>query len=121
MRNMNVGDLAFFYASNCKEPGIMGTMEIVKEFSEDSKQPSTFPMDLLTLRLSIRTATRRALLRSQVDQGEAHLGSRACRVPKEVCRSDSPQGASRAWKAWWAFGGDAAHQAVETQRDQGQC
>ncbi|RSL52730.1 hypothetical protein CEP53_007997 [Fusarium sp. AF-6] len=35
MRNMNVGDLAFFYASNCKEPGIMGVMEIVKEFSED--------------------------------------------------------------------------------------
>ncbi|KAH7231910.1 PUA-like domain-containing protein [Fusarium solani] len=41
MRNMNVGDLAFFYASNCKEPGIMGTMEIVKEFSEDksARQP----------------------------------------------------------------------------------
>lgn len=37
MRNMNAGDLAFFYASNCKEPGIVGVMEIVKEFSEDSK------------------------------------------------------------------------------------
>ncbi|KAF5656401.1 Thymocyte nuclear 1 [Fusarium circinatum] len=37
MRNMNAGDLAFFYASNCKEPGIVGIMEIVKEFSEDSK------------------------------------------------------------------------------------
>ncbi|KAL7792135.1 PUA-like domain-containing protein [Trichoderma ceciliae] len=35
MRNMNVGDKAFFYHSNCKEPGIVGTMEIVKEFSED--------------------------------------------------------------------------------------
>ncbi|KAF4333402.1 Thymocyte nuclear 1 [Fusarium beomiforme] len=35
MRNMNAGDLAFFYASNCKEPGIVGVMEIVKEFSED--------------------------------------------------------------------------------------
>ncbi|RGP71269.1 thymocyte nuclear 1 [Fusarium longipes] len=35
MRNMNAGDLAFFYASNCKEPGIVGIMEIVKEFSED--------------------------------------------------------------------------------------
>ncbi|KAI1057517.1 hypothetical protein LB505_010423 [Fusarium chuoi] len=39
MRNMNAGDLAFFYASNCKEPGIVGVMEIVKEFSEDSKSP----------------------------------------------------------------------------------
>ncbi|KAJ3536061.1 hypothetical protein NM208_g6879 [Fusarium decemcellulare] len=35
MRNMNAGDLAFFYASNCKFPGIVGVMEIVKEFSED--------------------------------------------------------------------------------------
>ncbi|KAF4981532.1 hypothetical protein FZEAL_2681 [Fusarium zealandicum] len=35
MRNMNAHDLAFFYASNCKEPGIVGVMEIVKEFSED--------------------------------------------------------------------------------------
>lgn len=35
MRNMNAGDKAFFYHSNCKEPGIAGTMEVVKEFSED--------------------------------------------------------------------------------------
>ncbi|UKZ80316.1 hypothetical protein TrVFT333_008074 [Trichoderma virens FT-333] len=40
MRNMNRGDKAFFYHSNCKEPGIAGIMEIVKEFSEDSKFPS---------------------------------------------------------------------------------
>ena len=37
MRQMNAGDLAFFYASNCKEPGIVGIMEIVKEYSEDRK------------------------------------------------------------------------------------
>lgn len=36
MKSMNAGDKAFFYHSNCKEPGIVGTMEIVKEFSEDS-------------------------------------------------------------------------------------
>ncbi|KKO98131.1 hypothetical protein THAR02_09760 [Trichoderma harzianum] len=43
MRNMNQGDKAFFYHSNCKEPGIAGIMEIVKEFSEDSKfYPSPF-------------------------------------------------------------------------------
>ncbi|KAL6910171.1 PUA-like domain-containing protein [Trichoderma evansii] len=35
MRNMNAGDKAFFYHSNCKEPGIAGVMEVVKEFSED--------------------------------------------------------------------------------------
>ncbi|KAK3186460.1 hypothetical protein K4F52_004761 [Lecanicillium sp. MT-2017a] len=35
MRNMNAGDKAFFYHSNCKEPAIVGVMEIVKEFSED--------------------------------------------------------------------------------------
>ena len=28
---MKKGDLAFFYHSNCKEPGIVGIMEIVKE------------------------------------------------------------------------------------------
>ncbi len=32
---MRMGDLAFFYHSNCKEPGIVGTMEIVKEAYPD--------------------------------------------------------------------------------------
>ncbi|KAK4178938.1 PUA-like domain-containing protein [Triangularia setosa] len=35
LRAMKKGDLAFFYHSNCKEPGIMGTMEIVQEHSPD--------------------------------------------------------------------------------------
>lgn len=43
MRNMNAGDKAFFYHSNCKEPGIVGIMEIVKEFSEDGTPPSPLP------------------------------------------------------------------------------
>lgn len=34
---MKKGDLAFFYHSNCKEPGIVGTMEIVQEHSPDRK------------------------------------------------------------------------------------
>lgn len=29
--DMQVGDQAFFYHSNCKEPGIVGIMEVVKE------------------------------------------------------------------------------------------
>ncbi|KAK8038239.1 hypothetical protein PG994_015006 [Apiospora phragmitis] len=33
LRAMKKGDLAFFYHSNCKEPGIVGTMEIVREHS----------------------------------------------------------------------------------------
>ncbi|KAK2738436.1 hypothetical protein FQN57_007027 [Myotisia sp. PD_48] len=35
MRSMKKGDLAFFYHSSCKEPGIVGTMEIVQEHSVD--------------------------------------------------------------------------------------
>ncbi|MCJ1276320.1 hypothetical protein MMC21_004125 [Puttea exsequens] len=35
MRLMMKGDLAFFYHSNCKIPGIVGTMEIVQEHSVD--------------------------------------------------------------------------------------
>lgn len=31
------GDLAFFYHSNCKVPGIVGIMEIVEEHSVDGK------------------------------------------------------------------------------------
>ena len=41
---MKKGDLAFFYHSNTKEPGIVGTMEIVQEHSPDRK-------DFLSLRL----------------------------------------------------------------------
>ncbi|KAI0595088.1 DUF55-domain-containing protein [Biscogniauxia sp. FL1348] len=35
LRSMKKGELAFFYHSNCKEPGIVGTMEIVEEHSPD--------------------------------------------------------------------------------------
>jgi predicted RNA-binding protein with PUA-like domain len=37
---MKKGDLAFFYQSNCKEPGIVGTMEIVREHTPDRKFPT---------------------------------------------------------------------------------
>lgn len=37
LRAMKKGELAFFYHSNCKEPGIVGTMEIVQEHSPDCK------------------------------------------------------------------------------------
>ncbi|RDW81364.1 uncharacterized protein DSM5745_04921 [Aspergillus mulundensis] len=35
MQSMKKGDLAFFYHSNCKIPGIAGVMEIVQEHSPD--------------------------------------------------------------------------------------
>ncbi|KAH8819670.1 PUA-like domain-containing protein [Xylogone sp. PMI_703] len=35
LRAMKKGDLAFFYHSNCKVPGIVGVMEIVQEHSPD--------------------------------------------------------------------------------------
>lgn len=52
---MNAGDMAFFYHSNCKTPGIVGTMEIVREHSEDSEYSNThFGPWLKHARLSIR-------------------------------------------------------------------
>ncbi|XP_022067362.1 thymocyte nuclear protein 1 [Acanthochromis polyacanthus] len=38
MRQMKEGQLAFFYHSNCKEPGIAGVMKIVKESYVDHTQ-----------------------------------------------------------------------------------
>ncbi|KAI9682107.1 MAG: hypothetical protein M1817_000161 [Caeruleum heppii] len=38
MRAMKKGDLAFFYHSNCKTPGIAGVMKIVGEASADKSQ-----------------------------------------------------------------------------------
>lgn len=40
MRAMKKGDLAFFYHSNCKIPGIAGIMEIVQEHSIDGTIPA---------------------------------------------------------------------------------
>ena len=38
MRLMNVGDRAFFYHSNCKPPGIVGIMEVIKTGLIDPSQ-----------------------------------------------------------------------------------
>lgn len=43
LRAMKKGDLAFFYHSNTKEPGIVGTMEIVEEHSPDCMLPPCSP------------------------------------------------------------------------------
>jgi predicted RNA-binding protein with PUA-like domain len=38
MMNMRKGDLAFFYHSSCKVPGVVGIMEVVGEATPDGKQ-----------------------------------------------------------------------------------
>ncbi|KAJ5175176.1 Thymocyte nuclear protein 1 [Penicillium canariense] len=43
MKDMKQGDYAFFYHSNCKVPGVVGVMEVVKEHSVDgSRAPFSF-------------------------------------------------------------------------------
>ena len=36
MKDMNVGDLAFFYHSSCEAPGIFGVMEVIARASADA-------------------------------------------------------------------------------------
>ncbi|ABX09477.1 EVE domain-containing protein [Prochlorococcus marinus] len=38
MRSMNVGDIAFFYHSNCKPPGIVGLMQVIETKLTDPTQ-----------------------------------------------------------------------------------
>lgn len=45
MQTMKKGDLAFFYHSNCKVPGIAGIMEIVQEHTPDGEM-SRFPSEV---------------------------------------------------------------------------
>lgn len=42
LRAMKIGDLAFFSHSNCKEPGIVGIMEIVREHTPDRTSPTSY-------------------------------------------------------------------------------
>ena len=58
LRAMRKGDLAFFYHSNCKEPGIVGTMEIVREHSPDRKtfSSSGFPCGISVAAFSLIVA-----------------------------------------------------------------
>ena len=44
MRDMREGHVAFFYHSNCKEPGIAGCMEVRARYSRRPPPPSeAFP------------------------------------------------------------------------------
>ncbi|MGR8981552.1 MAG: EVE domain-containing protein [Gammaproteobacteria bacterium] len=74
---MKAGDLAFFYHSNCDEPGIVGIMEIVREGypdflafdpgdkhfdpKSDPDNPCWFMVDVKYLRALSRTVTLKEL------------------------------------------------------------
>ncbi len=75
--DMKIGDQVFFYHSNCKEPGIVGIMEVVKEgypdftaFDPDDKhfdpksdpeKPRWFMVDIKFVRKLKRTITLKEL------------------------------------------------------------
>lgn len=116
---MNAGDKSFFYHSNCKEPGIVGIMEIVKEFSEDSKThllPSRFTFAKLVLNAAFRERPppRHGVLRSGLDKGEATVGSCPRQVPEEVCRAHLSKG-TEGDGAEGGAGGHADAEAVEVE------
>ncbi|KAL8900941.1 MAG: hypothetical protein Q9192_000823 [Flavoplaca navasiana] len=56
MRSMMQGDMAFFYHSNCKSPGIVGTMEIVREHSVDGRQSSQCAGTFISSRVCAESA-----------------------------------------------------------------
>nr|XP_036582155.1 at dna binding protein [Colletotrichum truncatum]KAF6790815.1 at dna binding protein [Colletotrichum truncatum] len=67
LRDMRKGDKAFFYHSNCKEPGIVGIISIVKEHSPDCTLPPPSQSPFLSPR-----------------------GPRADMVPGNACINDNP-------------------------------
>ena len=56
MRSMLQGDMAFFYHSNCKSPGIVGTMEVVREHSVDGRQSSQCVGTFISSRVCVESA-----------------------------------------------------------------
>lgn len=127
MRNMNAGDKAFFYHSNCKEPSIAGVMEIVKEFSEDgascrlSLYQQACPLTgQLTATLSERSPPRNSVLRSAVHKREAPLESGPRRVSQEVRGANHAQGAAGDGQGRRRAGGDADAQAEPAECEPGQ-
>ena len=75
--DMKLGDQAFFYHSNCQEPGIVGIVEIVREAypdssafdpsdihydpKSDSHNPRWFMVDVKFVRMLFRTITLKEL------------------------------------------------------------
>jgi hypothetical protein len=68
MRAMRKGDLAFFYHSNTKVPGVAGMMEIVQEHSIDGMPPQRGHVNVPQLTVDGRVGLQSvfALLRPQI-------------------------------------------------------
>ncbi len=96
---MKIGDLVFFYHSNCAEPGIVGIMEVVKEsypdftaFDPDDKHfdpksdpdnPRWFMVDVKFVRKLSRTITLKELKEKQelADLALVRRGNRLSIMP----------------------------------------
>jgi predicted RNA-binding protein with PUA-like domain len=72
MRAMKQHDLAFFYHSNCKKPGIVGVMEIVKEHSVDGRTYET-------LELCHSRVMAKSLSESAFDPDHPYYDPKSCR------------------------------------------
>lgn len=96
---MKCGDMVFFYHSNCPQPGIVGTMEVVREGypdftafdpvgkyydpKSDSSQPRWFMVDVRLIRKFSRTITLKELKQIPQLEGMAllHRGNRLSVMP----------------------------------------
>ncbi|KAJ0160495.1 Thymocyte nuclear protein 1, partial [Colletotrichum tanaceti] len=84
LRGMRRGDKAFFYHSNCKEPGVVGIMSVVKEHSPDCVSlvllllPSPSPHLPLVFLLLLTTVPGNACINDNpyYDAAAPHDGSR---------------------------------------------
>ncbi|KAL8289503.1 hypothetical protein RB600_004777 [Gaeumannomyces tritici] len=85
LRAMKKGDLAFFYHSNCKEPGIVGTMEVAQEHSPD-------PIHRLS---SDGARSQSSVLRQVFEAFGPQMERRARRIPEQVREQYHAQGAAR--------------------------
>lgn len=90
---MKKGDLAFFYHSNCKVPGIVGIMEIVQEHSPDGAFETLLRTASTHTDLSSRIRIRplEPLLRREIHQRGPQMGRRPRRVPTEIPHHDYSQ------------------------------
>ncbi|KAL2875060.1 hypothetical protein SGCOL_009763 [Colletotrichum sp. CLE4] len=71
LRGMRKGDKAFFYHSNCKEPGVVGIMSIAKEHSPDCVF-SPFPLFKSLVHVKIEHKFPRIVPLSLLKESRSH-------------------------------------------------
>jgi hypothetical protein len=98
MRTMRKGDLAFFYHSNCKVPGIAGVMRIVQEHSIDgaSARNASLVFTLIDHHHRISFQPGPPVLRPEIISGQAAVVCGACRARADVGQLHPTQGAPEA-------------------------